>query len=168
MQRIAFATATAALLALGLSGCFSGTPTSAESALPSTRPSVTASATPTPTPTITPTPTAPAPAPSTAAPAEPTTAPQPSGDPGQSNPNSEPGVGDAIPARWSDDELLGACKEAWSESGGVSDWSDYSPDARIEQRGAGYYVAISSESGGEVRDCTITGTPSEPSVELGS
>jgi hypothetical protein len=157
MQRIAFATATAALLALGLTGCFSGTPTSAESPLPSTRPSATASASATPTAT-----------PSQTATVAPAPDPQPTENPGQSNPNPNPGTGDAVPAKWSDDELLGACKEAWTESGEVSDWSDYSPDARIEQRGAGHYVAISSETGGAVRDCTINGTPSEPSVVLGS
>lgn len=158
MQRIAFATATAALLALGLTGCFSGTPTSAESPLPSSRPSATAStsATPRATPTATP---------SQTATAEPAPDPQPTEDAGQSNPN--PGTGDAAPAKWSDDELVGACKEEWTQSGGVSDWSDYSPDARIDQRGSGYYVAIPAESSGDVRDCTITGSPTESSVVLG-
>jgi len=73
-----------------------------------------------------------------------------------------------MPATWSDDELIGACKVAWNDSGRVDEWSQYSPDAVIQEDAESYYVAFINDSSSETRACDISGTPAEPSIQLAS
>jgi len=72
------------------------------------------------------------------------------------------------PAGWSDDELIGACKVAWNESGRVNEWREFTVDALVEERNGQWYVAFTSDSGSETRACTVSGSPSDPAVTLAS
>ncbi|MCU1437052.1 MAG: hypothetical protein JWP66_139 [Naasia sp.] len=127
-----------ALLVGVLSGCGSLLPTSN-----STTPSAAAPSPSAPSQTVEPVPTE---APPWVAPTAPTEDPE------------------APPADWSDEELLGACKEAWVASGEPIDWSRYSPDATIEARGSEWFVAIPSSDGSKSLECMVGGTPTDASV----
>lgn len=71
------------------------------------------------------------------------------------------------PVEWTDEELIGACKTAWTQSGNGADWSDYSPDGvSIAPEGSGYRVTFASLSGGADRACTVSGTPSETNAQI--
>ena len=72
--------------------------------------------------------------------------------------------GEAPPADWSDEELVGACKEAWVATGASIDWNVYSSDATIEARGAEWYVAFAASDGSKSLECLVSGTPSQASV----
>ena len=67
---------------------------------------------------------------------------------------------------WNDDELIGACKVAWNESGQIANWSEYSPDALIDDNGDAYSVTFVSSAGGRDLTCTVRGTPAAPEVDL--
>jgi hypothetical protein len=137
----------AAVLAIGvlvaLTACAPGVPAAQNSSIPPTASAPAATASPTTSPEA----SLPAPEP----------VPTPEGD---------------IPAPpaqasdWSDDALIGACKVAWNESGQGAGWSAYSPDAEIEQRGEGFYVGFAAESGDDVRDCLVEGSPGDPRVTV--
>jgi hypothetical protein len=68
---------------------------------------------------------------------------------------------------WALADLVSTCKVAWNESGAATDWSAYSPDAVTAIESGSYYVDIPARADAERRDCTITGTPEAPLVELG-
>ncbi len=89
------------------------------------------------------------------------------------DPAADPDLGtDATPstspsaasATWSDEDLLGACKVAWGDTGRIAGWDTYSPDAVVEQKGDSWFVSIRSTTGERDRDCDVTGTPSSPQV----
>ena len=71
-----------------------------------------------------------------------------------------------VSPEWTDDDLIGACKVAWNESGRAIDWSQYSPDALIQQDGDAFDVAFRRESGDGQLACRISGTPVAPSVSI--
>ncbi|WP_286279110.1 hypothetical protein [Naasia aerilata] len=99
--------------------------------------------------------------------AAPAPAPIPTDEPEPSRAPDAPEQTNVPPAEWTNEELIGACKVEWNNAG-ATDWSQFSPDAMVEPRGDSYYVAFKSNVTAEVRDCTISGTPSASSVTMGS
>lgn len=149
MRRIVGALAAGAALCVSLSACsLFGEGVPGTTPVPSLT-SGTASRTPTPLPTV--------------PGANPT---DPAADPDLGTgitPSSPPS---AAPVMWSNEELLGACKVAWGETGRIAGWDSYSPDAVVEQNGDSWFVSIRSTASEPDRDCDVAGTPSSPHVSV--